>query len=136
MEAKKNLIDLRQRWDALYQTTMECEVKTEIGLKPLQEFKNACNEFEKWLATVEEKLEYQMIDVGSTKELTQQLETCQVRTMFSHFLGFMWCHLFEWGSAVNRDTVSWVTVRVGLTFDGQLHGTSHFSAWKLSIAHK
>ena len=89
MEAKKNLIDLRQRWDALYQTTMECEVKTEIGLKPLQEFQNACNEFEKWLATAEEKLEYQMIDVGCTKELTQQLEACQVRTMLSQFVGFM-----------------------------------------------
>ena len=91
MEAKKNLVDLRQRWDALYQTTMECEVKTEIGLKPLQEFQNACNAFERWLTTVEEKLEYQMIDVGSTKELAQQLEACQVRTMLSPFLAFMRC---------------------------------------------
>ncbi len=79
METKKCLVDLRQRWDALYQTTMECEIKTEVGLKPLQEFQIACSEFEKWLETVEENLAFQMVDVGSTTELTQQLEACQVR---------------------------------------------------------
>ena len=81
MDTKKHLINLRQRWDALYQTTMECEVKTEVGLKPLQKFQVVCDEFEKWLETVEEKLERQMIKVGSTQELKQQLEACQVLTM-------------------------------------------------------
>ena len=78
METKKRLIDLRQRWDALYQTAMECEIKTEVGLKPLQEFQISCNEFEKWLVEVEESLACQMHGVCSVDELTQQIEACQV----------------------------------------------------------
>ena len=79
METKKRLIDLRQRWDALYQTTMEYEIKTEVGLKPLQEFQIACSEFENWLEAVEGNLAFLMVGVGTTQELTQQIEGCQVR---------------------------------------------------------
>lgn len=82
METKKRLVDLRQRWDALYQTTMEQELKTEVGLKPLKEFEMASNEFEKWLENVEENLECQMVGVESTKELVQQIESCQVQNRF------------------------------------------------------
>lgn len=80
METKKQLIDLRQRWDALYQTTMEYEIKAEVGLKPLQEFQVACSEFEKWLEDVEESVECHMVGVCSAQELTQQILACQVRT--------------------------------------------------------
>ena len=78
METKKRLVALRQRWDVLYQTTMEYEIKTEVGLKPLQEFQKACSEFEKWLNGVEEMMTFQMVGVGNTEELTEQIEACQV----------------------------------------------------------
>lgn len=78
MATKKRLINLRQRWDVLYQTAMECEIKAEVGLKPLQEFQTACSEFEKWLEEIEGKAS-QMQGVCSVDELTQQIEACEVR---------------------------------------------------------
>ena len=54
-------------------------MKTEDGLKPLQEFQAACGEFEKWLEEVEEKMVSQMLAVCCVQELTQQTEACQVR---------------------------------------------------------
>lgn len=78
METKQRLLELRQRWDVLYQAAMEQEIKTEVGLKPLHEFRLLSREFEEWLETSEEHLALQMIGVGSTLELSQQVEACRV----------------------------------------------------------
>ena len=79
MHMKKHLIEVRQRWDRLYQKTMEYEKRIKAELRPLELFQTASSEFESWLDDVERKWESHLIGVSGVEEVRQQTEACQVR---------------------------------------------------------
>ena len=75
---KKNLIELHQRWDILYQRTMEHEKTMKAQLEPLEQFEVVCCEFEVWLEDIEEKEKRNDFGVASVDDIMKQKETCQV----------------------------------------------------------